>query len=65
MIMRMALRVSLSSGIFPTILTWKRRYAAPFYALAFLFTYQLATLFNELRGIACGKLKLLRTIASP
>jgi len=41
---------------------WERRHPGPFYAVAFLATFQIALLFNDARTIAADGLKIIGTL---
>jgi undecaprenyl-diphosphatase len=46
------------------LLRWEAQYRAPFYGAAFLTTYEIATLFGDLRHIASDSVKFLKLAAA-
>jgi undecaprenyl-diphosphatase len=54
----------IATPLMPTrlVIGWERRHPGPFYALAFLATFQVALLFNDARTIAADGFKIIGSL---
>jgi undecaprenyl-diphosphatase len=55
-------RIAVPSRAFDVIKRYEAAYPAAFYTFAFIFTYQIATLFSDVRQLVSGALIVLGTI---
>jgi hypothetical protein len=46
------------------LMQWEARHRVAFYGLAFVMTYEIATLFGDLRHIASDGVKFVKMVAS-
>jgi undecaprenyl-diphosphatase len=59
------LKLNNLKPLFNLFLTWSEKYRSIFYGAAFLLTYQLATLFDDLRDLGSGIIKIIKLYPGP